>query len=531
MAKSLRFQIIENCFKFEDNIALDCYDRKLKYKDFALFAIALKDLYKKSGTQKIGVLGNRESTSYLSILASIFAQKTFIPLNIRFPVKKLLFILNKSDLDSIYIADEALDIAISLLKDAAIKYTIYARGDGILKLKQSGICANFVDIDTIFSQNLQITTQEYRDLLDTTYKDVIENTNTPLYIIFTSGTTGDPKGVEISYLNMLSYVKATKSALNLLNTDIFSQISDLTFDIAQGDIFNTLFNGSTLVVVPPQYLFTFISYLKDKKVSVCQMVPSAITLEQKFSLLDKGALSDLRVCVLIGEALHSNQAQAMQKCAINACIYNMYGPTEATVAVSYYKYDKNVDIKGIVPIGYALDGTYLALINDKNEIVLDKGEIVIKGKQLSSGYYKNDLKNKQSFVYINGERYYKTGDIGSYLTKNNKSILIYHGRFDDEIKINGFRVSMLEIDEAFSTISNVPCLCVPIFDEDLTVKSISLVLQDSGESIDKKAIKTQLSDILPYYMLPQDIIFVDEIPHNANGKLDRKALIKKLKEM
>ena len=528
---SLRYQILENCFKFKDEIALDCFDKQLCYKDLALYAIALKKLYTKYNTQKIGVLGNRESTSYISILASVFAQKTFIPLNIRFPVKKLAFILDKSDLDSIYIAHDALDIAINLLKDSTIKYTIYARSDTVLKLKESGICAIFVDIDLIFSNNLDIKDKDYKKLLDINYKDVIENEYTSLYIIFTSGTTGDPKGVEISYFNMLSYLKATKSALNLKSTDIISQLSDLTFDLAQGDIFNSFFNGATLIVVPPQYLFTFIPYLKDKRVSVCQMVPSAITLQQKFSLLDNGALPDLRVGMFIGEALHSNQAKALQDSAPQSSIYNMYGPTEATVAVSYYKYDKNVDTKGIVPIGYALDGVSLALINDKNEIVCDKGEIVISGKQLSKGYYKNDIKNKQSFFYINNERYYKTGDIGSYLKRDDKLILIYHGRFDDEIKINGFRVSLLEIDEAFSTISNLSCLAIANVDEMNVVKSISLVIQDNGTIIDKKAIKTQLSHILPYYMLPQDIILVDEIPHNTNGKLDRKALMSKLKEM
>jgi len=349
------------------------------------------------------------------------------------------------------------------------------------------------------------------------------------YVLFTSGSTGIPKGVQINWKNVNSLLAAFfEFGYNIDENDRFLQMFDLAFDFSIMCYFIPLSIGACVYTISSDGIKYSNVYttLEEHKITFAAMVPSFLSyLRQYFSEI---LLTDLKYSFFCGEALHEDIISEWSHCVPNALIQNAYGPTEATVFCTVYNWQReNIKIKnvnGTIPIGKPISNTYIIIVDDElNELPNgSKGELCISGAQLTAGYLNAENNDRTFFSKeIKGEttRFYRTGDLAYF---DEDGDLIFLGRTDNQIKFHGFRIELSEI-EFHARKFTYPSEPVAIFyKNNLGIEQIHLFVEDYKN--DLSALKIFLETNLPYYMVPNSISTIELFPLNKNGKIDRKAL-------
>lgn len=349
-----------------------------------------------------------------------------------------------------------------------------------------------------------------------------------LYTLFTSGSTGVPKGVTICHRSVIDYIDWVEKTFKITDKDIFGNQAPFYFDNSILDIYTTIKTGATLEIVPHK-LFSqpvrLLNYLKDKKISTIFWVPSALIVVANLHALKKIDLKNILHRVLFaGEVMPAKQLNEWRKYLPNALYANLYGPTEITDVCTCYIVDREFSDDESIPIGVPLSNTDVFVLNEFDDLagIGEIGELCVRGTSLSLGYYNNLEKTREVFVqnplnhsYI--EYIYRTGDLVKY---NEYGELMYISRKDFQIKHMGHRIELGEIETATSGISGVERCCC-IYDG----KRKKIVLIVKGKII-KEDVMKELKNFLPDYMIPGRIVIVEEMPLNANGKIDRKELAK-----
>lgn len=249
----------------------------------------------------------------------------------------------------------------------------------------------------------------------------------PMYILFTSGSTGVPKGTVVSHKSVLSYIAWVKECFDINSDTIFGSQTPFYFSMSILDVFTTMLAGATLYVIPKMY-FSFptklLDYLNEKKINTIYWVPSALCIVANLGALDNINLPDLKKILFAGEVMPIKQLNMWRKVLPNCLYANLYGPTETTDICSYYIVDREFREDETLPIGKHCDNCDVIIVNDegKQAKVNEPGEILARGSFLASGYYGNDMKTKEVFVQnpLNNkypEIVYKTGDIGKFNEK------------------------------------------------------------------------------------------------------------------
>ena len=352
--------------------------------------------------------------------------------------------------------------------------------------------------------------------------------NDAVYMLFTSGSTGIPKGIKISHENLSNYCNVSKKRNNVESSSKLLQMHDITFDYSVHNIFLSFLYGACLHIINKNIKINPFKYMNEHQITHAAFVPSSLLIMKKMRLLKENSLPYLKYVCFCGETLPFDNALLIAKAAPNAKLENIYGPTEATVACTYFEF--NADTKelpeyhGSMPIGKAYDGMEVFLVdNNKNIIDNGIGQIVLSGKQLSKGYVNNQEQTKEKFIQINNKDYYLTGDLGTWVNGE----LVFLGRNDAQVQIKGYRVELYEIENALSKIDNIiSCAVLPAPADAVTYESLTAFITVKN-SIDNNEIKIILSQKLPDYMLPNKYIVLDNMPLNANGKID-KIQLKKL---
>lgn len=352
------------------------------------------------------------------------------------------------------------------------------------------------------------------------------------YIFFTSGTTGVPKGVPINRSNLAGFINAFFALdIEMDARDKCLQMFELTFDLSVMSYLAPLLRGGCVYTIPKTKIkFNYIAdLLEDHHLTVALMVPSIIQYLRPY--FDEIECSSMRYNMFCGEALPLDVTREWSACIPNAKIMNVYGPTEDTIFCTHYTYSRggtNKASNGLLSIGKAMEGTYTIIINDKNETVgpNEKGELCLGGVQLTPGYWKNEEKNKEAFFYTiyqnKSTRFYKTGDL---CEADAEGDIMYLGRIDSQIKVQGFRVELSEIEFfAKEYLQKVNAVAVA-FTNKINNTEIGMVIE-SGEFDTKKLIE-YMKTKMPAYMIPTQIRFIDMFPLNTNGKTDRKVLKEK----
>ncbi len=406
--------------------------------------------------------------------------------------------------------------------------------------------SNIITIDSSIEESSNNVNKKYlfnikNDFDEKEINKAIENTidTDILYVLFTSGSTGNPKGVTICHRSVIDYIDFICDEFNINKEDNFANQSAFHFDNSILEIYSTMKTGATLYIIPKN-LFTnvyeLLQYLLNNKINTIFWVPSVLVMVSKLDGLSLVDLSKtLKKILFCGEVMPTKHLNYWKGHIKDAIYVNLYGPTEITDACTFYLVDREFNDDDSLPIGWPIRNTDILVFDENNElIVFDSneskdirnekiGELCVRGTSLALGYYNDKEKTDAAFIQnplVNNVRdiIYKTGDLVKY---NEFGELIYIGRKDYQIKYNGNRIELGEIEVAAMAIENIS-QCAALFEPD---KNIIVLFIDY--EYNTKYIKEKLKNALPNYMLPQRVIYLKDFPLNINGKIDRI----KLKEM
>lgn len=350
-----------------------------------------------------------------------------------------------------------------------------------------------------------------------------------LYVLFTSGSTGVPKGVSICHRSVIDYIDWVTETFNITQKDTFGNQAPFYFDNSILDIYSCMKMGATLNIIPKKLFFQpvpLLEYIKYNKINTIFWVPSALIVVSKLKAFRNVDLSDtLKRVLFCGEVMPNKQLNIWRKFLPNVTYANLYGPTEITDACTYYIVDREFSDDEPLPIGIPMSNTDILVLNDEDKLVTDDevGELCVRGTSLAMGYYNNPEKTRSAFVQnpLNKavpEIIYRTGDLVRY---NEYREIIYISRKDFQIKHLGHRIEHGEIETAISSLEEVTLNCC-LYDE----KNQRIVLFVDAQ-VDRDYIKERIEKLVPEYMIPGKVIYLENMPINANGKIDRI----KLKEL
>ncbi|MCR5704626.1 MAG: amino acid adenylation domain-containing protein [Eubacterium sp.] len=494
-------QYLENSAKqFPDKIALEDEFQSVTYEEYVGNA-------KKIGTyvtKKVGgitgkavaVLIDRNVKSICSFMGIVYSGNFYVPIDATMP---------KERIDLIY---QTLDPIC----------TIDARN----KEKESDSDSTVTYTDILENGNID------EDVLQNIRNNHIDTD--PLYAIFTSGSTGVPKGVLISHRSVIDLVNSFDEAFGFEETNVFANQAPFDFDVSTKDIYNSMFVGATIQVVPKKMFKMpklLVGYIQEKKIDTLIWAVSALRIVSDFKTLDETTIH-LKNVMFSGEVMPVKSLNYWIDHVPEARYVNLYGPTEITCNCTYYIIDKENRLENdqMIPIGKAFRNCRVFLMDEKNQKIDDTGvtgEICVEGTCLGLGYWNNEERTSAAFVrnpMISAyeSKIYRTGDMGVY---NDKHEIVFASRKDYQIKHMGHRIELGEVEVALNAIPFLTIACC-IYDE----TKERIVCHYQAEEDCKKNIVMELSKKLPKYMWPNVYVRHDEMPMNKNGKIDRVQLKK-----
>ncbi|HEX8514596.1 MAG TPA: AMP-binding protein [Bacteroidia bacterium] len=431
--------------------------------------------------QRIAVFCNDDIYTYASILAINLYGAAYVPLNRKYPRERNRLILQESKSE-----------------------LILGPGMG----SASELASELKVINTAGEDH---TGQGMQDNRSSDQQDLC-------YILFTSGSTGEPKGVPVSNSNLNAFFSHFLRNYDFNSSDRFLQTYELTFDVSVFSFFMPLLVGACCYILPDEGIkpVKMIEHIRRFEITVVSMVPGVLKYLEKY--LPEIKAESLRYSFFSGDALQHALAAKWQQCIGTAKIHNCYGPAETTIVCTSYIFDESISekesVNGIVPLGKPFEGMEFMIINESNEKVT-KGELCFSGDQLIRSYTRDEHNDR--FFDHDGKRFYKTGDLAGL---NGSGNLVFYGRADSQVKIDGYRVELGEIEHVLRKLCgfNTKVLTVPGDGNNRLAAFIE------AEVIDLNRLKEALAATLPAYMVPRHFFHVASFPLNTNGKTDLKAL-------
>ncbi len=518
---SLRSDFLNAATQYRDNVALVMRDRSITYAEIEStargWAAAILDTLGRPA-ERIGVFGHRSVTSYIGPIAALMAGAAFVPLNSSFPTERTIAMAEASKLDAI-IVDRA---ACAQLRQVVGSLSSVP----VLCLPDAG-AAEVSALDAIVLHGPTLNAGSVHRLPPISAEDTA-------YLLFTSGSTGQPKGVPITHGNIRHFLEYVSRRYGINEHDRFSQTFDQTFDLSLFDLFLAWRHGASVHSMANIELLAPTTFINKHELTVWFSVPSVVAQMRKRNSLVPGSLSTLRWSLFCGEPLPVPSAEAWQAAAPNSTVENLYGPTELTVACFVQRWFSAAfaaSAQDVVPIGRPFDGLGALIVNEELKPVAngESGELCVSGPQTSPGYWLAPQKTAERFVDLpvsnyEKRRFYRTGDRVRCGADGEYTFL---GRTDFQVKVLGYRVELGEIEAVLrrdAGISEAVALGWPIADG-VAQGVIAFVM---GSNVQEKHLLLEASRKLPHYMVPQRLIVLEEMPKNANGKVDRNELQRRL---
>lgn len=443
------------------------------------------------GEDRIGLLFEHGAQMIAGVFAALKAGKTYVPLDPSLPTKRITYMLDDSQVTAVLTNNMNLAIARSLSKN-----------------EMQIINMDDINLAT-FADNINLTISP----------------DTVAYILYTSGSTGHPKGVMQTHRNVLHHIRNYTNGLHISNCDRMTLLSNYSFDAAMMDIMGALLNGATLcpMDIKEKSLVRLYEWLIKEKITIYHSTPtvyryliSTLAEEEKFP--------KIRLVVLGGEEVYKKDVDMYKKHFSPECIFiNTYGPTESTVVLQYFINNQTKFNRNTVPIGYPVDNTEILLLNKTREAAEVYGEIAIKSNHVAIGYWGKPEMMWEVFLSDpdGGNGWiYRTGDMGRLLPDGS---IEFRGRKDLQVKIRGFRVEPGEIESALSSHEAIKeCVVAASDNRQGDNELIAYIVCD--ESLSSLSLRRYLRDALPDYMIPSQFVQLDTIPLIHNGKTDYASL-------
>lgn len=352
----------------------------------------------------------------------------------------------------------------------------------------------------------------------------------PIYIVFTSGSTGVPKGVAACHRSVIDYIEQLSDVLRFDGDTVFGNQTPLYFDACLKELYPTLKFGATTYLIPKS-LFMFpvklVEYLNTYKINTICWVVSALTMISGFKVLEKHVPQYLRTVAFGSEMFPIRQLRLWRQALPEARFVNLYGPTEATGMSCWFEVDRDFADDEVLPVGRPFRNTGVLLLDEHDRPAPpgEVGEICLRGTCLTLGYYGDFERTDKAFVQnpLNDkyhELIYRTGDLGKY---NDRGELVFLTRKDNQIKHMGHRIELGEVEAVACMDENVRAACC-LYDKEKK----RLILCYEGEGTPAQ-LAAALRGKLPPYMAPNAIHQVPALPRTPNGKLDRRTLAEQIK--
>lgn len=476
----------EQVDKTPNKIAISCGSESLTYREFNQKVNQLARTLQDMGWEKIvAVYTKRSIETVIGIYAVLKTAAAYMPIDASTPVNRILYMLNNAN----------------------------------VKCVLTNINTDFIDDKDVkvFDLNkFSLYTKENENL------EVASRPSDLAYIVYTSGSTGEPKGVMIENQGLVNYIWWAKKQYVKSLDDIMPLYSSLSFDLTVTTLFMPLISGIEMrVYKEDDKEFVLYTILKENKATIIKLTPAHLSLIKEMDF----SRSVVNTMIVGGEDLRTSLARHIYEAYNHKIrIFNEYGPTETVVGCMIYLYNPEDQGKS-VPIGVPTDNVQIYLLNDQLEPVPrgSMGEIFISGDGIARGYINQEDLNQEKFLnnpFIKGKRMYRTGDLARF----QGTVLEYLGRFDSQVKIHGYRIELGEIEKQLLSIDGIKEAVVCDFDNQEQEKVLyAYLLLD--KMIERNEIKDKLMKMLPTYMIPQYITILDELPLTHNGKVDRKQLL------
>ncbi|NOQ28295.1 MAG: amino acid adenylation domain-containing protein [Bacteroidales bacterium] len=491
--KSIHQFIEEQVTINPDNISIVFEANQISYSELNRKANRLAHYLRRKGVDKDSVVSLFFEPSLdmlISIVGVLKSGAIFLPIVCDFPEERIKYILEDSGSEVV-------------LKNSKTDFAD-------IKLE------NIIDVDRLEEDNLN-------DLLN------MENSFNSAYIIYTSGTSGKPKGVIVSHQNIVNYINWFGESISFNKSDRSVLNTTYMFDAIYTLLFGTLFYGGRLNIIPKQVYLdpnSLIDYIDKENITVIKMIPILFNAVLGNEFFDKQCLKTLRFLMLGGEAINVLDVEKFHKKNKETIIMNHYGPTETTVG-SIATIINTSDLSSYTEcsyIGKPIDNTEIYILNEFLQVqpIMVPGELYISGDGVAIGYLNNEELTSERFVnhpFKEDERLYRTGDLARWLPDGNVEFL---GRIDHQVKIRGNRVEINEIQTTLLKHKNIKESVVLAIGENNEKYLCAYVV--CKEELSHKELRSYMSAQVPDYMVPSHFVEMESLPLTTNGKVNRKAL-------
>jgi amino acid adenylation domain-containing protein len=459
--------------------------------------------------RRVGVFAHKSETAYTGTMAALFSGATFVPLNRTFPAARTARMMEAADLDALIVDEKSLPQLEEALPPKRPQVILRPEGPAVMGgLGQAELSA-FAPLAT----------------LPPVVQDDVA------YLLFTSGSTGIPKGVPVNHKNVLHFIDVMVDRYRFTAEDRFTQTFDQTFDLSMFDLFCAWEVGACVYSMEGLDLLAPARFTQKNELTVWFSVPSIPALMRKKGTLKPNVMPSLKWSLFCGEPLPVAAAEEWLAAAPGSIVENLYGPTELTIACLLHRWDPKTSpalaVNEMVPIGRPYEGLGAIVIDDALKPVPDgaEGELAVCGPQTTPGYWRDPAKTADRFVTLEipeleGLRFYRTGDRVRRLASGDYVCL---GRMDHQIKVLGHRVELGEIESALrkqTGVIDAIAIGHPVVDGTAN----GIVAFVTGANLEGPTLIEKVRATLPDYMTPKIIHVIAEWPLNANGKIDRNAL-------
>jgi len=509
---------------YPERIALHVENRPCTYGELfeiaSSFAAALENHAIANEPKLTAILASRTRTAFAGVVATLLRGFGYVPLNPKYPPERTERMLRQSGCRAVVVDKES---------SRQIDKVLEATGHELVVLLPD--LEDVADLGKKFPQHTIIGAKELER--GVSFPPRIAPPDSIAYIMFTSGSTGLPKGVMVSHANLLPLLDFFAERYDMRADDRMSVVSPLTFDPSAFQLFLPWERGACACCPSEKALLNPGKFINEHRLTVWNCVPVMVHFMKRLGALKKGSYPTLRLSIFAGEPLLEDVVKSWSDAAPRSEIENLYGPTELTINCTYYRWDPEKSPaecdRGTVPIGYPNPGM-TALVCDEhlNEVPGgDIGELLMAGPQVTLGYLNDPEKTREAFIVPPGKKqlYYRTGDLVRRPLADGP--LHYIGRTDSQLKILGQRVELGEIEAVLrkeSGAEEVVAVGWP-----LTVAGASGIdVFMERQEIDLWALKKKIAARLPEHMVPKRFHLISKIPLNENGKYDRRALQKML---